>query len=185
MSVTIDQFVDKIVSKSEEETDWTQVLDDEFVGSANPPDLAFANVARRKAIEAKLTPLRIEDMYLHGECRQKVEIVPKRLSVTYRTPSGTETLYVRRKLGEARSEINMYVNTYHSLLEMCSYIQAYNGTEFASLVVDGHISEEAFKSRLDKLAQLPQIVLEDIWINQRWFIARVRAAATADNLKGG
>jgi hypothetical protein len=29
------------------------------------------------------------------------------------------------------------------------------------------------------------MVLEDLWINQKWFVARVRAAATADNLKGG
>jgi hypothetical protein len=184
MSVNIDQFVDKVLNKSDEETDWTQVLDEEFVTLASPPDLAFANVARRRLIEGRLAPLRIEDMYLHGECRQKVEIIPKKLTVTYRTPTGAETLYVRRKLGEARSEVNVYVNTYHSLLEMCSYIQNYNGTEFPALS-DGQVSEEAFKARLDKLSQLPQIVLEDLWINQKWFIARVRAAATADNLKGG
>lgn len=181
----IDEIVNKVLEKSDEETDWSQVLDDEFITSPNPPDLAFANVARKRLIEARLPPLRIEDMYLHGECRQKVDIVPGKLSVTYRTPTGAETLYVRRKLGEARAEVNLYVNTFHSLLEMCSYIQSYNGVDFPSAVVNGQVSDEAFKARLDKLSALPQIILEDIWINQRWFVSRVRAAATADNLKGG
>jgi hypothetical protein len=79
----------------------------------------------------------------------------------------------------------MYVNTYHSILELCSYIHSLNGEVFPPLVDKGVVSEEAFKKRQDKLSALPQLVLEDIWVNQRWFLARVRAAATADNLKGG
>jgi hypothetical protein len=181
----IDDLVNKVLENSEEETDWSKVMDDEFLMSPNPPDIAFANVARKRLIESRLPALRIEDMYLHGECRQKIDIIPGKLSVTFRTPTGAETLYVRRKLGEARSEVNLYVNTFHSLLEMCSYIHSYNGTDFPSAVANGQVSEEAFKTRLDKLSTLPQIILEDIWINQRWFVARVRAAATADNLKGG
>ena len=186
MSANIDDLLSKVLDKDADKAeDLSEVLDEEFFSSPSPPDIKFANVARKKLIESRLAPLRIEDMYLHGECRQLVDIIPGRLSVTYRTPSGAETLHIRRKLGEARTEINMYVNSYHSILELCSYIHSLNGEVFPPLVDKGIVSEEAFKKRQDKLGSLPQLVLEDIWVNQRWFLARVRAAATADNLKGG
>jgi hypothetical protein len=186
MSANIDELLNKVLDKdAEQEEDLSLVLDEEFLASPSPPDIKFANVARKKLIESRLAPLRIEDMYLHGECRQSVEIIPGRLSVVFRTPSGAETLYIRRKLGEARTEINMYVNTYHSVLELCSYIHSLNGEAFPTMVEKGVVSEDAFKKRQDRLSALPQLVLEDIWVNQRWFLARVRAAATADNLKGG
>jgi len=54
------------------------------------------NPARRKAIEARLQPLDIADILIHGEIRQEIPIVPGKLAIVVRSVNGEEDLAVKQ-----------------------------------------------------------------------------------------
>lgn len=161
-------------------------LDPLFSDLFNPPSLSLANVARRKIIEARLDGIRIDDLFVSGEIRQRVPIIPGKLELTYRTLSGDEDLYAKRRMGDVRTEINRYVEDRFVLMVLALHIHSYNGEVLPSIFDEqGHIIEANFDKKFQKVAKLPQMLLEDIWINYRWFEDRVRRALEPAALKVG
>lgn len=166
--------------------DESKVLDDAFKGTPNPPALSTASLARRKSIEARCGEVDIDELFVSGEVRQDVEIRPKRLVVTYRTLKGKEDLYIKRRLSEVRDENMRYAEDRFLYMLLSAHIHTYNGRKLPSIFDEnGVIQDELFDKRFDMIADIPQIVMEDIWVNYVWFEARVRRALEAENLSDG
>jgi hypothetical protein len=164
----------------------TQRIDDAFNESATPPSLASASVARRKQIEARCGDVEIDELFVSGEVRQEVVIRPGRLVVTYRTLKGKEDLYIKRRLSEVKHENMRYAEDRFLYMLLCAHIYAYNGKKLPSIFDDnGVIQDKLFDKRFDFVAEIPQMIMEEVWVNYVWFERRVKKALEAENLNNG
>jgi hypothetical protein len=166
--------------------DETKILDPEFSSMNIPPDLSIASVAARKKIESKLLPLRIDDLFISGEIQQSVEVVEGKLKVVYRTLRSNEDLYIKKKLSEVKTEVYRYAEDRMLLMYIAAHLVEVNGSKFVDLSdANGKIVDKNFDARFQQVSNLPQILIERIWVNLRWFEDRVRKALSPDFLENG
>jgi hypothetical protein len=163
-----------------------QKLDEAFSNMSNKPSMRIASVAKRKEIEERCGDVHIDELFVSGELRQRVVIRPGRLEVTYRTLKGKEDLYIKKRLGEVRDETIRYAEDRFLYMLLCAHVHTYNSAQLPSIFNDqGHISDKAFDRRFEVICDIPQVLMEEIWVNYIWFEARVRRALEAENLSGG
>jgi len=165
--------------------DESRTLDSMFHGMASPPDLSVASVARRKEVESRTAPVRIDDLFVSGEIRQKVVIRPNRLTIVYRTLKGKEDLYIKKRLNEVKDDVVRYAEDRFLYMLLCAHIHSYNGQELTNIFEDGKISNVNFDKRFEELCNIPSVLIEEIWVNFRWFEDRIKSALETDNLKSG
>ena len=161
------------------------VLDSAFKDMAMSPDISVASVGKRKEIESRIEPIRIDDLFTTGEIRHDVSIRPNRLEITFRTLRGAEDLYIKKRLNEVRNDVVRYAEDRFVYMLLCAHIHSYNGKEFTPILKDGAIDPVSFDRRFEDLCNIPNILIEEIWVHYRWFEERVKEALKTDNLKNG
>ena len=163
-----------------------EILDEAFSDMLSKPSVKIGSVGRRKEIEARCGDVQIDELFVSGELRQHVAIRPGRLEVTYRTLKGKEDLYIKRRLNEVRDENVRYAEDRFLYMLLCAHVQSYNGNKLPSIFDEnGKVSDSAFNTRFEALCEIPQVLIEDVWVNYVWFERRVRRALEAENLSGG
>lgn len=166
--------------------DESLVYDPIFDNMDIKPDIKLANVALRKAVEAKLKPISIDDLFISGEVRQRVEIIPGKLSVVFRSLRTGEDLYVKKRLIEVKTESARYAEERFLLQNMCCFIHEINSETFPPIMdSNDKIDDKAFEERFLKISKMPQVLLDRLWIHWRWFEDRVRKALDYDFLGNG
>ena len=164
----------------------SEQLDPAFNDSLTPPSLNIASVARREQIEARCGEVQIDELFVSGEVRQEVVIRPSRLVVTYRTLKGKEDLYIKRRLSEVKNENVRYAEDRFLYMLLSAHIHTYNGRKLPSVFDEsGVIQDKLFDKRFDIISEIPQIIMEEVWVNYVWFERRVRRALEAENLNDG
>lgn len=144
---------------------------------------------RRKTIEDRLTPMRIEDMIVQRELTQTIPIVPDSLSVTLRTFNQREHLFCLRyvyKYGGSQLYVEELLNT----CRLACSLFAINGAplpDHRSNVGDRseQVDEKKFEDKLFNLASFPVQMLADFSVQMIWFNDRVNDLLSLDNLKNG
>ncbi|MBM4360866.1 MAG: hypothetical protein FJ096_22410 [Deltaproteobacteria bacterium] len=176
----------KFEKKGAADTD-ASTIDPLFAEMPVPPSVSIASVARRKEIESRLDPIQVEHLFATGEVRQEVVIRPSRLRVTFKTLRAREDLYLKRRLSEVTSaDSARYVEDRFLSMLLAAQLSAVNGRDLPAFTdKEGVISDANFNKRLDAILDLPVILLEEIWVNYRWFEQRVRDALSPDSLKNG
>ena len=163
-----------------------EILDEAFRDMLAKPSIKIGSVGRRKEIESRCGDVKIDELFVSGELRQHVAIRPGRLEVTYRTLKGKEDLYIKRRLNEVRDENARYAEDRFLYMLLCAHVQSYNGSKLPSIFDEnGRVSDSAFNARFEALCEIPQVLIEDVWVNYVWFERRVRRALEAENLSGG
>lgn len=188
MSNSPEAQVDKFLNAQDQETNEINlaiILDPLFLDTQYPPNISLANLKRRRAIESRVSKIRIDDLFISGELRQKVQIIPDKFMVEFRTPSAKEALHAKHQLTVARNEVMPYVSSLMAVMEIAIHLHSYNGKQLAPITKNNEIDEKAFDERYTFVSNLPQQVIEDLWVNQMWFLDRIRQEVTADNLKAG
>lgn len=166
--------------------DESNTVDPLFDNMEYKPDVKIASIALRKAVEAKLKPISIDDLFISGEVRQRVDIIPNKLSVVFRSLRTGEDLYVKKRLIEVKTESARYAEERFLLQNMCCFIHEINGETFPPIMdSNDKIDDKAFDERFNKISKLPQILLDRLWIHWRWFEDRVRKALDYDFLGNG
>lgn len=164
----------------------TQRYDDLFLDMSSRPALSIASVAARKRAEAKLRPLQIDDLFISGELRQRVEILDGKLSVVFRTLNAGEDLYIKRRLGDARNEVVRYAEDRFLLMQLAAHIAEINGESLPNIMsAKGEISDEQFDARFARVGKLPTVLIERLWVQWMWFQDRVSKAMSPDFLERG
>lgn len=132
------------------------------------------NPARKKAIEARLTPLDILDLVMHGEIRQEVPIVPGKFVISLRSVTGDEDLAVKRLMsGDSGSD--RYLTDKFSLMGVALGLMSINGVALPTHLKDGEFDEELFKKKFKVLLRYPMTMLAEIGLQFFWFDKRVQA----------
>jgi hypothetical protein len=162
-------------------------IDPMFSDMPVPPPLSVAGKARRAEVEARLSPIQVDHLFASGEVRQEVQIRPGRLVVTFKTLKTREDLYIKRRISEVSSmDSARYVEDRFLSMLLAAQLAAYNGVELPPFTdKDGSISDAMFNKRLERIMDIPIILLQEIWVNYRWFERRVQDALSAENLKNG
>jgi hypothetical protein len=172
--------------KIENLVDESKTLDPLFTDMAYPPDLSIASISARKAIESKLSQIRIDDLFISGEIHQVVDVIDGKLRVVFRTLRTHEDLYIKKKLTEVRSENMRYAEDRLLVMYICAHLVEVNGTKFIDLTdANGKINDKNFDTRFSQVSNLPHILIERIWVNLRWFEDRVKKALSPDFLGNG
>lgn len=173
--------------KAESTAKDAETVDPIFADMPIPPSVAIASVARRKQIESDLEPIQIEHIFASGEVRQEVVIRKGLLKVTFKTLRSREDLYLKKRLSEVTSSDSArYVEDRFLSMLLAAQMSAINGKELPTFTdKEGKISDANFNKRLEMVLDLPVILLEEIWVNYRWFEQRVRDALAPESLKNG
>jgi len=144
------------------------------------------NPDRKKKITARLKPMDITDIILHGEIHQEVPIDPEKLIVTYRSVTGEEDLAVKKMMG-VESGPDRYLLDKFTLMQLSLAIVSINRQELPTHLKDGKFNEEKFLIKLEKVLKFPIQFLADLGIQYLWFDERVRDlfVGSTEALKNG
>jgi len=144
----------------------------------------LVNKERHDSIEARCTPMRLEDLLIQQEVRQIVPIVPGKFEPTFRSISGAEDLFVKRMMVGERGETRYILDKY-SLMNLCCGLHAINGKLLpAHLDNDGNPEEKTFDKKFKLILKYPISLLVDLSVNYGWFERRVRKLMTLEAVKG-
>jgi hypothetical protein len=136
------------------------------------------NPARRKEIESRLKPLKIEDILVYGEVRQEVPVIPDKCVFFFRSSSGAEDLAVKRMMfGEQGGD--RYMLDKFSLMNLALGVVSINGMQLPSHLDDKKkFDEKLFLKKFDMLMRFPIQLLADMGVQYMWFDHRVRQLFT-------
>lgn len=168
-----------------EEADEASLLDPAFINMSGPPAVAIASVALRKKVESVLEPIDIDSLFLRGEIRQVVPVLGDKLRVCFRTLSGREDLFIKKRLTEVKSETIRYVEDRFMLMQLAAHIVSLNDEPLSEMTKDGQVNNDLFDKRFDRVASLPVAVIERIWVHWVWFQDRVSKEMNTDFLTSG
>ena len=105
--------------------------------------------------------------------------------IFFRILKGKEDLYIKKRLNEVKDDVVRYAEDRFLYMLLCAHIHSFNGKELTNIFEDGKISNINFDKRFDELCNIPSVLIEEIWVNFRWFEDRVKTALESDNLKSG
>lgn len=145
--------------------------------------------ARRKDIESRLEPLKLEDMIIQREMLQKIIIVPDGLSVTLRTFNQRENLFCLRYVYKAGAS-QLYVEELLNTCRLACSLFSVNGAPLPDHRKDvglrtEEVDKDKFEDKMFHLSSFPVQLLADLSIQMIWFNDRVNKLLSLDNLKNG
>lgn len=142
------------------------------------------NKERRAAIEKRCAPMRVADLFLHNEVRQKVPIIPSQFEPVYRSAGGHEDLFVKRRLSRMTGSDQLIGDTY-ALMNLVLGLYAINGTLLPShLDTAGDPQDQLFDVKYNQVSRMAHMVLADLSTNYVWFTRRVSQLLIIDDVKG-
>lgn len=163
-----------------------QTYDPVFRDMTSRPSLAVASVAARKRAEAQLRPIQVDDLFISGELRQRVPVIDGKLTVTFRTLNAGEDLYIKRRLNDVRNEVIRYAEDRFLLMQLAAHVAEINNEQLPAMTsAKGEISDEQFDQRFARVAKLPTVLIERVWVHWMWFQDRVNKAMSPDFLDHG
>lgn len=132
------------------------------------------NPERRRLIEARLEPMDLTDIIVHGEIRQTVIVQPGKLSIVYRSVSGEEDLAIKRMMyGEKGGD--RYLMDRYTLMSLTLAVFAINNSELPTHLSDvGRFDEGKFLQKFRHISKFPIQFLADLGVQYMWFDDRVR-----------
>ena len=136
------------------------------------------NPTRRKEIEARLKPMKLEDILIYGEIRQEVPVIPDKCVFSFRSTNGAEDLAVKRMMfGEAGGD--RYMMDKFSMMNLALGVVSINGMQLPSHMNDKKKFDEAlFNKKFEMLMRFPVQLLADMSVQYMWFDYRVRKLFT-------
>lgn len=173
--------------KKELEKEKTDDLFDmfDFAGKSEQ-DRILNNKKRRKEIESRLEPMKLEDLIMKDEVQQDVPIVPGGLTVRYRSITPAENLFVKKVMASETVNSDQYTMEKYGLSQLACSIVSINGIPLPDHR-DAHDepSDSLFQAKLKILMKKSAYLMADLGVNFYWFDLRVRRLLNPDDLKNG
>lgn len=161
------------------------------------PDLFGVNEARQKLIskkrremiEARLAPLDLSDLVMKGEMTQTVPVIPGKLSLTFRTLSQMENMWIMKYLYDFPGS-PLYLQELNATCRLTCALLAVNDTVLpdhrSNIGESGEdIKRDDFERKLKIVTSYPLQLIADMSVQHVWFQSRVDRLFTLDELKNG
>ena len=149
------------------------------------------NSAQRAIIEARLTPLGVNDLtelLMTGRVRQKVPIIPGVFEVTFESLATDADLEIKRMLVAEAKTLDLtdrYIQDKMSVYTVTVGVYAINSQVLPSHTVMDTFDAEAFNNKFKFLRKYPIHMLSSLVANYAWFDTRVRNLFVTENIKNG
>jgi hypothetical protein len=146
----------------------------------------LASDQRKKLIESRLEPMRVEDLITHGYVEQEVPIIPGKVSYTFRSTSGGEDLGIKKLIHSEAGEGSRYVLDKYSIMNLALSLVKINDTVLPSHKDENKdFSNELFDIKFKKVLAYSNQLIADMAVNFYWFDQRVRELLIAEQLGNG
>lgn len=150
---------------------------------------SIVNPERKKLIESRLGELDIGDMIMKRELVQEVPIIPDKFTVTLRTVSQRENIWILKYLYDFPGS-QAYLQELLNTCRLVCGLTEVNGQHLPDhrVEVGTHketVDKEAFERKLFNITSYPVQLVADMSVQQLWFQDRVNKLLTMDNLKNG
>lgn len=144
---------------------------------------------RREGIEERLKPLDLSDLVMSGELTQTVPVIPGKLSLTFRTLSQRENMWIMKYLYDFPGS-PYYLQELNATCRLACSLLAVNDTvlpEHRSKIGEANedILREDFERKLRIVTSYPIQLIADMSVQHAWFQNRVEQLFTLDELKNG
>ena len=137
---------------------------------------------RREAIEARCEDMDFEDLILNQELRQEVKIKKKFVPI-FRTPTGDEDLYTKRKIGEEDGS-DRYIMDKYAVYGLCCGLYSINDKPLPDhRNAEGKLDDKLFDKKMEILLKYPIVIVADLSVNFTWFTFRVQKLLSLDKVK--
>lgn len=167
----------------EEEEDLFSLLSND---NRNDVQKALGSKKRRNEIESRCAPLRLEDLIMKDEVRQRVIIIPGKLEVVFRSITPAESLFIKKYLSVDKEELSGYLN---EKLALCGLVCALVSINDVSLPdhmnSDGKTQQPLFEKKLQVLMKKPSPLVWDLAANCGWFELRIQKMLLSDAVGNG
>jgi hypothetical protein len=178
----------KVEEKKAEEKKVEESLFDAFdFDGRNEAEKVLNNKKRRKEIEDRCEPMKLEDLIMRDEVQQVVQIVPGKFDVTYRSMTPDDNLYIKRYISKHDTgQSDQYVLEKFGMCQLTCTVVSINGRALPEYrKADGDVDDELFEKKLKMLLKKSAYVVADLGINYSWFDIRVRKLLNPDSLGNG
>lgn len=167
----------------EDSKDFFELMD---FNRMNEAERILNNKKRRKEIEDRLTPMKLEDLILNDEVTQTVTVVPEKFWVKFRSATPAESLFVKRLMADEKTTSDQFLMEKFSLYQLACSLVSINGNDLPNhLNEKGEPTEDLFMKKLRMVLKKSMYVVADLGINFYWFDLRVRRLLNPDDLKNG
>jgi hypothetical protein len=153
----------------------------------NEAERILNNKKRRKEIESRLEPMKLEDLLMKDEVQQNVPVVPDKFEILFRSITPEENLYIKRYVAKNDTgQSDQYVLEKFGMCQLVCSVLAINNRPLPDhRAQDGSIDDAAFEKKLKILLRKSGYVIADLGINYGWFDIRVRKLLNPDALGNG
>lgn len=173
----------KDIDLAKEKDDLFEMFD---FGGKTEADRVLNNKKRRKDIESRCEPMKLEELIMRDEVQQDVPILPDKFVVRYRSATPQENLFIKRLLSDEKVESDQYLMEKYGILQLTLALVSINGAAFPShLDENGIPKDDLFQKKLKMVMKKSGYVIADLGINFFWFDIRVRRLLNPDDLKNG
>jgi hypothetical protein len=144
------------------------------------------NKKRRKEIEDRLEPMKLEDLIMRDEVRQKIPIIPDKYEILFRSVTPQESLFVKQYLYKEQMPNDSYALEKYSICMLVCALLSINGKSFPDhRKTDGAPDEKLFEIKMKDLMRKSAYIVADLGVQYRWFDMRVRRLMNPDSLGNG
>lgn len=147
------------------------------------------NEQQKKVIEARLKPMDVGDIITSGFIIQRVDIVPGKFWVEFKTMDGETDLALKRLIMEdSRSvEVNdRYYLDKFSVMSIAAVVHKINDKPYGDFVDQtGNFDDAKFRAKFKQIIKLPMPMLSSLGANAMWFDMRVRKLFKAEEVGNG
>jgi hypothetical protein len=147
------------------------------------------NEDQRKIIEARCTPMTIDDILTKGYVTQRVPIIPNKFEPAFTSLTGEDDLALKRLVMKESQGIEVserYLLDKFSLMTLAAGLFSVNSNPMPDFRDDkGHFNEDMFWEKFNRVIRFPFHMLASIGVNYFWFDIRVRKLFVAEQLGNG
>jgi hypothetical protein len=173
--------MEKEVAGSKE--DLLDILD---FGAKNEAERILNNKQRRKEIESRCEPMKLEDLIIRDEVQQLVPIQPGKFEALFRSMTPEESLFVKKYISREETTTDQYLMEKYGLCQLCCSLLAINGKNLPDhRDQNGSVDPKLFEAKLKALMKKSGYLIADLGLNFFWFDLRVRRLLNPEDLKNG
>lgn len=149
------------------------------------------NDEQRQIIEARLKPLDLTELIVHGRVTQVVPIQPGIFEPEFQSYGADEDLTIKRLISEEAKSLDLgerYLLDKYTLMGLTIAVKAINKTQLIDYRTNGQFSSEnseSFWKKFNIVSRFNYHMISSLAVNWFWFDMRVRRLFKAETLGNG
>jgi hypothetical protein len=147
------------------------------------------NPKQREIVEARCTPLSIEELIRTNRVQQRVPIIPGQFEPTFESQTADVEMRLKQLLTMESDSVRIteaYLLDKYALMNTVAGVVAINNNRLPSMYDErGEFDDKKFWEKYNWMARKPMHMLASLGVHYSWFEARVRSLFKVEDAKNG